>query len=241
MHLFVISKLPEFTEDGEVIPGQCEPYTTGWRLRLMENGREEELLRGTYYELRRVQRRCAGKTPEEARRLAAESRDALRKAVRPSPVPGETEEATQILGVEEVRRAMDEMEAAASAGETGLYSDWFEFSDHGGVRVAVVRDSGDAVSADEIGRVLNAAFSSAAGGLVVDLAGFSSGSPAHARVLRDLAERARFEARFLGIVALGDALRTAASEVGCTELLDVHADVESAVAAATEAGGLDVD
>ena len=36
VHFLVISKRPEFTPAGEIVPGQCEPYTAGWRLRLIE-------------------------------------------------------------------------------------------------------------------------------------------------------------------------------------------------------------
>jgi hypothetical protein len=241
VHLLVISKLPEFTEDGEVVPGQCEAYTTGWRLRLIEDGREDTLLRGTYHELRRVQRRCASKTPEEIRGLTAEAKEAIEMAAKAPPLAGEVDESTQILGADEVRHAMQEMEEAATAGETGLYSDWFEFSDHGGVRVATVQNSTDEVNSDEIGRVLGAAFATAPGGLVVDLANFNGGGAAHARVLRDLSERARSENRFLGITGLGEVLRGAADEAKVTQQLAVFPDVESAVAAATEAGGLDGD
>jgi hypothetical protein len=239
--LSVISKQPEFTEDGEVIPGQCEPYTTGWRLRLIEDGREEVLLAGTYFELRRVQRRCTGKTSEEIRKITAESKDAIQRAAKAPPLAGDADEPTQILGLEEVRRAMQEMEAAASSGETGLYSDWFELSDHGGVRVAALRDPASEVGADDIARVLGAAFATAPGAFVVDLTKFTGGGPAHARALRDLADQARSSGRFLGISGLAGAIEKAVAEAQLTQDFDLYADVDSAVAAATEAGSLDVD
>ncbi len=241
LNLYVISKAPEFTEDGEVIPGQCEPYTTGWRLRLIENGCEEVLLTGTYFELRRVQRSCTGKTSEEIRKITAESKDAIQKAAKAPPLASDTDESTQILGLEEVRQAMQEMEEAASAGETGLYSDWFELSEHGGVRVAAIRDSASEVSPDDIARVLGAAFTTAPGGLVVDVTGFTGGGLAHVRALRDLADQARSSGRFLGISGLGGALEKAAAEAQLTQAFDLYADVEAAIAAATEAGSLDVD
>ena len=41
--LLVISKHPMYTDSGEVVIGQCEPYTPGWRLRLYRRGEEQAL------------------------------------------------------------------------------------------------------------------------------------------------------------------------------------------------------
>ncbi len=115
MHFLVISKLPEFTPEGEVVPGQCEPYTGDWNLRLIEDGRGEAILSGTYYEIRRVQKRCVGKPADDIRKLAAEAGEAMKSGSSSgAPSGDDPNESTQILGMDEVRRAMLEMELTAA-------------------------------------------------------------------------------------------------------------------------------
>ena len=115
MHFLVISKLPEFTPEGEVVPGQCEPYTGEWNLRLIEDGRGESILSGTYYEIRRVQKRCVRKSADDIRKLAAEAEEAMKSGSSSSAASGDDpNESTQILGMDEVRRAMLEMELSAA-------------------------------------------------------------------------------------------------------------------------------
>ena len=65
--LLTISKQPAYGPKGEVVIGQCEPYTSGWRLRLLNKGEEDVLLEGNYYDLRQVQMRCQGKKDGEVR------------------------------------------------------------------------------------------------------------------------------------------------------------------------------
>jgi len=56
-----ISKAPEFDERGEVVLGQCEPFTGGWRLVMAPpNGAVEELVTGAYSDLHRIMEACAG-------------------------------------------------------------------------------------------------------------------------------------------------------------------------------------
>ena len=57
--LLVITKKPEFDVRGEVILGQCEPFTSGWSLVMIdgENSRQI-LLTGIYSDLRRIQEAC---------------------------------------------------------------------------------------------------------------------------------------------------------------------------------------
>lgn len=57
--LLFITKEPEFDMRGEVVLGQCEPFTSGWRLILLDpQGNRECLMVGTYTDLRRVQESC---------------------------------------------------------------------------------------------------------------------------------------------------------------------------------------
>lgn len=57
--LLIISKDPEFDARDEVILGQCEPFTSGWALKMITPDRKtEELLIGTYTDLRRIQESC---------------------------------------------------------------------------------------------------------------------------------------------------------------------------------------
>lgn len=110
MHLVVISKPPEFEENGEPVAGQCEPYLDGWRFRLIQDGGEEELLSGTYHELRCVQLRCVGRSPEEIRTIATEVTQNPKKSEAEPSHPDDDED-TEILDVEDVRRAMTELDA----------------------------------------------------------------------------------------------------------------------------------
>jgi len=125
MKVLVISKAPEFNEDGEVVLGQCEPYTSGWRLRLVENCKEEVLMEGTYYDLRRVQRRCKGLGGEELRALIDEAKEQSSGAASPVVMSSSSKanESTQILNPDDVRRAMAEAETAGEAYEAPLNID----------------------------------------------------------------------------------------------------------------------
>jgi anti-anti-sigma regulatory factor len=57
--LLILTKDPEFDARGEVVLGQCEPFTSGWRLFIVHtDGRREPLMTGTYTDLRKVQEIC---------------------------------------------------------------------------------------------------------------------------------------------------------------------------------------
>jgi anti-anti-sigma regulatory factor len=57
--LLIIWKDPEFDNRGEVVLGQCEPFTSGWTLTLIHPNREREnLMVGTYTDLRKIQESC---------------------------------------------------------------------------------------------------------------------------------------------------------------------------------------
>ena len=57
--LLIITKDPEFDSRDEVVLGQCEPFTSGWTLTLIDNsGGRENLTFGTYTDLRKIQESC---------------------------------------------------------------------------------------------------------------------------------------------------------------------------------------
>jgi anti-anti-sigma regulatory factor len=230
LHFVAISKLPEFTEDGEVVPGQCEPYTSSWRLRLVVDGETETLISGTYYELRRIQRRCIGKSPDDIRAMAAEAAASVGKSAMQPQQTGEGDQATQILGVEDVRRAMLQMEAAVNAEGGPTQLDWVELSMEDGKTLASVKSAGEMVDTDELGRVLQAALARTEKGMVVDLSGVEASSHALARCLRDLGHRAHLENRQLQIVCPHEPLQQAAYEASAGSL-NFAPDVETALKA----------
>jgi anti-anti-sigma regulatory factor len=117
--LLTISKNPVYGPRGEVVIGQCEPYTSGWRLRFLNKGEEETLLEGNYYDLRQVQMRCAGMKLEEIRKLVEEMKPHLAAGGKAShlepavaPRGSQSAESTQILGRAEVFQALADAEAS---------------------------------------------------------------------------------------------------------------------------------
>jgi len=119
--LLTISKKPVYGPRGEVVIGQCEPYTSGWRLRFLGGGKEEVLLEGNYYDLRQVQMRCASLGAEEVRKLVAQMKPHLAAGGQAShleaavaPGGGQSAESTQILGRAEVFQALADAEASRS-------------------------------------------------------------------------------------------------------------------------------
>jgi len=64
--MLTIGKPAEFGPDNLPVRGQCQPHTRGWRLRLVEHGREELLHTDTLYACAQIQRACAGLTDLEA-------------------------------------------------------------------------------------------------------------------------------------------------------------------------------
>jgi len=239
VYSLVISKLPEFTPEGEVIPGQCEPYTDGWRLRLIEDGREDSILAGTYYELRRVQKRCVGRTADDARKLAAEAAEAMKD---PSSADGsarkDASESTQILGMDEVRRAMLEMELTAALDDFEGEAEWLSVSQRNGVAIASVGSGVESVGAYEAAGALGKAFEAGEAAFVIDLGGRAPAGAGFAEHLGRLAARAKEKGRFLGLVGGSEDLAgqlDGSSEDG-PRLFD---DLDSALAAAGGAHGTD--
>jgi len=71
--LLIITKPPEFDSQSEVVLGQCEPFTPGWNLYLVDiAGHRHQLLSGTYADLRHVQDACVDlEDTEEIRKQVA--------------------------------------------------------------------------------------------------------------------------------------------------------------------------
>lgn len=81
--ILLITKDPEFDERGEVVLGQCEPFTAGWALILVHTDKKREtLLAGNYTDLRKIQEHCFGlDDPEAVKRRVNEMRALLNSSV----------------------------------------------------------------------------------------------------------------------------------------------------------------
>ena len=81
--LLIISKDPEFDLRGEVVLGQCEPFTSGWTMFLIyPDGTRENLVTGTYSDLRKIQEGCIGiDDPQQVRKRVLDMRMILIKSV----------------------------------------------------------------------------------------------------------------------------------------------------------------
>jgi hypothetical protein len=233
VHFLVISKLPEFTPEGEVIPGQCEPYTGNWRLRLIHDGLEESVLEGTYYEVRRLQKRSINKSAEDTRKLAAEMFEEMKvESASGSSTDHDANESTQILGMDEVRRAMLEMELSAALDDLDGEAEWLSVTQQNGVAVASLGSGFQSVDADEAAAALQQAFESSEAAFVIDLGPAGAGFAEH---LRRLAALARNGGRFLGFIGAGEDLAGQLGDDSSKDAPRLFADLECALAAVTEA------
>jgi len=81
--ILIITKEPEFDTRDEVVLGQCEPFTSGWSLLMIDSkGARETLLVGTYTDLRRIQESCSGvDDPVAVRKRVADLRLLMTAAV----------------------------------------------------------------------------------------------------------------------------------------------------------------
>lgn len=81
--LLLITKDPEFDMRGEVVLGQCEPFTSGWNMYLIyPDGKKESLVTGTYSDLRKIQEGCIGiDDPATVRKRVMDMRMILIKSV----------------------------------------------------------------------------------------------------------------------------------------------------------------
>ena len=106
--MVIITKEPEFDSRGDVVLGQCEPFTSGWKLLMvMPDNTRETLLVGTYTDLRKVQESCSRlDDPERVRKRVQDMRALLVASVTETVVaqmssgpadPGETRELAAVL------------------------------------------------------------------------------------------------------------------------------------------------
>ena len=81
--IILITKDPDFDERGEVVLGQCEPFTAGWSLKLVRTDKSyETLLVGNYMDLRKIQEHClAIEDPEAIKKRVNEMRALLSSSV----------------------------------------------------------------------------------------------------------------------------------------------------------------
>jgi anti-anti-sigma regulatory factor len=81
--LLIISKDPEFDQRGDVVLGQCEPFTSGWSLIMIDKeGQREVLLVGTYTDLRKIQESCSEiDEPKHVRKRVSDMRALLLSSV----------------------------------------------------------------------------------------------------------------------------------------------------------------
>lgn len=156
--LLMITKNPEFDERGEVVLGQCEPFTPGWRLVLVgEDRSHEELLVGTYTDLRKIQESCATlKKADTIRKRVQEMRALLNSSVTETVAVefGNSDSAkisTPLLeptqtslipavpeGVEKTTKVKKKEDDETKV--SGDHDDFFEISEESGLRVALVID-----------------------------------------------------------------------------------------------------
>ncbi|HYG78401.1 MAG TPA: STAS domain-containing protein [Planctomycetota bacterium] len=106
--LLIIVKEPEFDIRGDVVLGQCEPFTSGWSLVLIDtDGKRESLMVGTYTDLRKVQESCNSiDAPAAVRKRVNDMRTLMMSSVtetvalhfdrRPPIDAGETQELKSI-------------------------------------------------------------------------------------------------------------------------------------------------
>jgi anti-anti-sigma regulatory factor len=81
--LLIITKDPEFDQRGDVVLGQCEPFTSGWSLIMIDKeGQRETLLVGTYTDLRKIQESCSEiDDPKHVRKRVSDMRALLLSSV----------------------------------------------------------------------------------------------------------------------------------------------------------------
>jgi len=106
--LLIISKKAQFNDKGEVVIGQCEHHTDGWRLRIYKSGAkaDETLYEGTYYECREIQLQGIGKTEEEIWEIVENCKQ---NGIKPTIGMDETalgDEDTQMVDAAEIKKSL---------------------------------------------------------------------------------------------------------------------------------------
>jgi MFS superfamily sulfate permease-like transporter len=191
--LLVISKHPEFYPSGQVVPGQCEPFTSSWRLRLYNEGEEIVLLTGTYYELSKIQKDCDDKSIDEIKEVAeqakirlAEQGDRTAIIIGSGNAPEDDTtlagdnpgEATQLMSTDELQGAIEQMRKRGIADEETrddlevppeANRPPFEASMSAGVFVASVVEPSILEDTPKLQHALQELMKASGGALVIDL------------------------------------------------------------------------
>ena len=233
--LLVISKHPEYGPAGEVMPGQCEPYTFGWRLCLFRDGEEDVLLNGTYYELRKVQGDCTGKDVEQIRAIAAQARERMQAAANQAPLiigPGgpsagetiedldfarhdkpesqvETDELdAEELGVGASRKSDEDTDEFEQPPLVGDAAQAFETTVENGVCVATVMNP-QILSGDGAETALFQLMQASQGALVIDIGRLPELPPEVANALGRFTYQREQEGRFVALAGVREEILAA--------------------------------
>lgn len=142
--LLIITKDPEFDDRGEVVLGQCEPFTSGWKLVLVNADRtQEQLLSGTYTDLRKIQETCSSiEDADKVRKRVGEMRALINSSVTETVAVEFDEEdqgasgSTKILDPTQT----DFMPAIPEKMTETSGDGFFELKKHQGVILALVAD-----------------------------------------------------------------------------------------------------
>lgn len=112
--VLVITKPTELTQSGNVVLGQCEPYTGGWQLLIWKGKASPiNLVMGTYEELRALQVEWDGLDEDEiverAKKVTDTRTSAVSSTVAMAPLSLDDSEATQIMDHDTVREAVERL------------------------------------------------------------------------------------------------------------------------------------
>lgn len=238
--LLLISKHPAYAESGEVVLGQCEPYTSGWRLRLYRDGEEKILLEGTYYDLRKVQKDCAGKSLEAIQEVARKAKDRLGRTQQSTVVVGRPEDldasggdvtqtvtyvdSTQMLDADQIDAALAQMkkkgeQPADDDDETGEYvaspdaSAPFEIVKRNGVVVATAVDPAILDNGEALREAFEVLMAESQGALVIDLGKVKTLSAIAANAVGEYTASSEEQGRFVALANVREEIVTGLQEM----------------------------
>jgi len=178
--LLIITKDPEFDDRNEVVLGQCEPFTPGWRLIMVPNApnggrmQEEVLVRGVYSDLRRIQESCSQlENPDDVRKRVASMR-ALMDTSGTETVLVDYASAESQSAAANSSRLMEPTQVlpvAPSDPTLSIDSDngFFELRNENGVLLALVTDPDSAADLGRFNRELGKLVSSRPRAIILDL------------------------------------------------------------------------
>ena len=177
--LLIITKDPEFDDRNEVVLGQCEPFTPGWRLIMVLSGPhgkgpEEVLINGVYSDLRRIQESCAHlEEPEDVRKRVTSMRSLMDTSgtetvlVDYGNAQGQTPIGSSRLM--EPTQVMPVMPGPANEDSDASENGFFEVRSENGVLLALVADPDSATDLGRFNRELGRLMTSRPRAIVLDL------------------------------------------------------------------------